>query len=196
MASVPRLMCLVSSRDDLRLVPALVDAGVDAFQVRDKTSTARELMMLTERVMAASRVTVVVNDRLDVALAVGADGVHLGDDDLSVASARLVAPHLLIGGTCRSLSAVRRAQDDGADYAGVGPVFASASKDGLPAPMGVAGLAEVIGALPVLAIGGISADHAPAVKAVGAHGIAVIGGIWSARDPIAAAAALAQAVAG
>ena len=187
-------MCLVSSLDDLRLLPALVDAGVDAFQVRDKAITARELVNLTQRVMAASGVTVVVNDRLDVALAAGADGVHLGVDDVSVAHARRVAPRLLIGATCRDRGEVRTAKGDGADYVGVGPVFATVSKVGLPPPLGVASLADTVGALPVLAIGGITVDRAPAVAAAGAHGIAVIGGIWSAPDPVAAAAALAEAV--
>lgn len=186
-------MCLVSSSDDLAMLPALVRAGVDGFQVRDKTLTTRQLVALTQWVQSASGTTVVVNDRLDVALAVGADGVHLGAEDLSVAQARRLAPGLLIGATCRDANQIKRAAADDADYAGVGPVFATASKDGLPAPLGVSGLAGLTG-LPVLAIGGITEDHAPEVVAMGVHGIAVIGGIWSAPDPVAAAASLARAV--
>jgi len=187
-------MCLVSSRDDLELLPALVRAGVDAFQVRDKTLTTRQLVALTQRVQSASGSTVVVNDRLDVALAVGADGVHLGSDDLPVAQARRLAPGLLIGATCRDARQVGRAGAEGADYAGVGPVFATTSKDGLPDPLGVGTLAG-LNALPVLAIGGITVERVSRVTAMGVHGIAVIGGIWSAPDPVGAAAALAEAVA-
>jgi thiamine-phosphate pyrophosphorylase len=187
-------MCLVSSDDDLTLVPALVRAGVDAFQVRDKTLTTRQLVALTQWVQSVSGTTVIVNDRLDVALAVGADGVHLGADDLSVAQARRLAPGLLIGATCRDRHDLAQATAEGADYAGVGPVFATTSKDGLPEPLGVGGLAGLTG-LPVLAIGGITAERAPGVAATGVYGLAVIGGIWSAPDPVAAAAALAEAVA-
>ncbi|WP_183094765.1 thiamine phosphate synthase, partial [Nocardioides stalactiti] len=110
--SVPRLTCLVSDLDDLGLLPALVDAGVDAFQVRAKTLGGRPLTALTERVIAAARpagALVVVNDRLDVALAAGADGVHLGATDLPVRAARRIAPGLLVGATCRSRAEVEEA---------------------------------------------------------------------------------------
>ena len=188
---MPRLMCLVSSKDDLALLPALVDAGVDSFQIRDKEVSTRELVALTQRVLLAGA-TVVVNDRLDVALAAGADGVHLGADDLAVADARRVAPHLLIGASCRDRVALQRAARDGADYAGVGPVFATASKADLPDPLGLDALPGLVGSLPVLAIGGITADRAAEVMVSGVHGVAVIGGIWSAPNPIAAAAAFAE----
>lgn len=186
-------MCLVSSEDDLALLPALVRAGVDAFQVRDKGLGTRDLVTLTREVVAAG-VTVVVNDRLDVALAAGAAGVHLGAVDLAVADARRIAPDLLIGATCRDRSGVEQAARDGADYAGVGPVFATSSKVGLPAPLGLDSLAPVIGVLPVLAIGGITAERAGSVSATGVHGIAVIGGIWAAPDPVGSAAAFAGAI--
>ena len=121
-----RLFCLVSATDDLDLLEDLADAGVAGFQVRDKDATTRELVALTRLVIAAVRpfgATVIVDDRLDVALATGADGVHLGADDLSVADARRVAPDLVIGATCRDADAVARAAADGATYAGFGPVF-------------------------------------------------------------------------
>ncbi|MDQ6522715.1 thiamine phosphate synthase [Nocardioides sp. LHD-245] len=194
----PRLFCLVSHRDDLALLPALAAAGVDGFQVRDKALPTGALVTLVRSVLAAVRpagATVVVNDRLDVALAAGAAGVHLGTDDLAVTDARRLAPGLLIGATCRSRAEVLAAAADGADYAGFGPVFATDSKPGLPAPMGVAAVSEAAGPLPLVAIGGITARATGEVRAAGAHGIAVIGAIWRHPDPVTAAKELVAAVA-
>ena len=92
---LPRIFCLVSSDDDLSLLPDLAEAGIDGFQVRDTVATTRELIELTRVVQRAVRpagATVVIDDRLDVALATGADGVHLGADDLPVEAARAIAP--------------------------------------------------------------------------------------------------------
>ena len=188
--ALPRLFCLVSGRDDLAVLPALAQAGVDGFQVRDKEYDARLLLALTRSVLAAVRplgATVVVNDRLDVALAARADGVHLGVSDTPVEVARRAAADLLLGATCRSRSDVVAAAGAGADYAGLGPVFATASKDGLPAPLGVGAVADAVGVLPVIAIGGVDASVARSVVDAGAHGVAVIGGIWRQPDPILAA---------
>ncbi|MCR1784202.1 thiamine phosphate synthase [Nocardioides carbamazepini] len=194
----PRLHCLVSHDDDLSLLPALVDAGIDGFQVRDKALPTGALVALTRTVLAAVRpagVTVVVNDRLDVALAAGADGVHLGAADLAVADARRLAPGLVVGATCRTRAEVAAAASDGADYAGFGPVFATDSKPGLPAPLGVAAMTDATGLLPLLAIGGITAGTAGEVREAGAHGVAVIGAIWRHPDPVVAAKELLAALA-
>ncbi|MEZ0579608.1 thiamine phosphate synthase [Nocardioides sp. MH1] len=194
---VPRLTCLVSDKDDHSLLSALAEAGVDGFQVRAKEYGGRALLALTERVLGAvagSGARVIVNDRLDVALASGAHGVHLGATDLPVADARRVAPDLIVGATCRTREAVVRAALDGADYAGIGPVFATTSKAGLPAPIGPAAVAAAAGVLPLVAIGGIDAERAPRVLLAGAHGVAVIGGIWRHPDPVAAAKELAAAL--
>ncbi|KAA1421351.1 thiamine phosphate synthase [Nocardioides humilatus] len=196
---VPRLTCLVSERDDLTLLPALAEVGVDGFQVRAKTYGGRALCALTERVLGAVAFTdarVLVNDRLDVALAVGADGVHLGASDLPVAEARRVAPDLLIGATCRSRAEVLRAAGDGADYAGFGPVFATTSKAGVPSPLGPEALTPAVGVIPLVAIGGIDAARVAAVVAAGAFGVAVIGGIWRHPDPVGAAKELVAAIGG
>ncbi len=187
--TVPRLTCLLCERDDLGLVPALVGAGVDGFQIRAKDLDARALVGLTEQVLAVARpagATVTVNDRLDVALATGANGVHLGTSDLPVAAARRIAPGLLIGATCRSLASVVGAAREGADYAGFGPVWASASKPGLPDPLGPEAVAAAAGALPLVAIGGVDAARTAEVRAAGAHGVAVIGAIWRQPDPVSA----------
>ncbi|TWG94635.1 thiamine-phosphate pyrophosphorylase [Nocardioides sp. J9] len=196
--ATPRLHCLVSDRDDHALLPVLAEAGVDGFQVRAKELGTRDLVALTRAVVAAVRphgALVVVDDRVDVALAAGADGVHLGADDLAVADARGLAPRLLVGATCRTRTDVEAARADGADYAGLGPVFATTSKPGLPAPLGAGAVADATGVLPIIAIGGIDADGASAVRASGAHGVAVIGAIWRHRDPVAAAKELVAAVA-
>lgn len=193
---LPRLFCLVSSADDLGLLPTLAAAGVDGFQVRDKQATTRELVMLAELVRElVGDACVVVDDRLDVALAAGAAGVHLGADDLPVAAARRLAPGLLIGATCRSRADVEQARHAGADYAGLGPVAATSSKPGLPEPLGVDAVGTAAGVLPLVAIGGIDAPAARDVRAAGAHGVAVIGSIWRQPDPVAAAKELVAAVA-
>ncbi|MGY0537389.1 thiamine phosphate synthase [Nocardioides sp. YJ-D4] len=191
----------MSTTDDLTLLPALAAAGVDGFQVRDKGATTRELVVLTASVIelvAAYEARVVVDDRLDVALAAGADGVHLGASDLPLADARriadAVAPGLIIGATCRDRAAVEAAAAAGADYAGFGPVFATTSKAGLPDPLGVDAVTAAAGVLPLIAIGGISTTSAGAVRAAGAHGVAVIGGLWRQPDPLQAAKELVEAV--
>ena len=192
-----RIFCLVSATDDLDLLEDLADAGVAGFQVRDKDATTRELVALTRLVLAAVRptgATVIVDDRLDVALAAGADGVHLGADDLSVADARRIAPDLVIGATCRDVRAVERAAADGATYAGFGPVFATASKPGLPDPLGLSAIGPAARVLPLIAIGGIDAARARQCRDAGAHGVAVIGALWRHPDPVAAAKELVTAV--
>lgn len=197
-----RLHCLVSDRDDLSLLPRLAAAGVDGFQVRAKSLGTRDLVALTRAVLGhvgAHHAAVLVDDRLDVALAAGAHGVHLGADDLAVDDARRiadgVAPGLVIGATCRSRRDVEDAAARGADYAGFGPVFATTSKPGLPAPLGLASLTAAQGVLPLVAIGGVSAESAGPARAAGAHGVAVIGAIWRQRDPVRAAKELVAAVA-
>lgn len=195
---LPQLFCLVSASDDLSLLTALAEAGVDGFQVRDKQVATRELVELTRVVIAAVRpfhASVVVNDRVDVALATGADGVHLGADDLRVGDARRIAPDLLVGATCRDRGAVERAHAAGASYAGFGPVFASRSKTGLPEPLGPDGIRAAVGVLPLVAIGGIDAAGASAARAAGAHGVAVIGSLWRQPDPLLATKELVKAVA-
>lgn len=196
---VPRLTCLVSDTDDLSLLPALAEAGVDGFQVRAKGLTTRSLVALSRAVVGAVRpydARVLVNDRLDVALAAGADGVHLGADDLAVADARRLAPGLLVGATCRDRAGAGAAATAGADYAGFGPLFATTSKVGLPAPLGLDAVRAATGVLPLVAIGGLTAATAAEARAAGAHGVAVIGAIWRHPDPLAAAKELVTELGG
>jgi thiamine-phosphate pyrophosphorylase len=195
---LPRIFCLVDATDDLSVLPALAEAGVDGFQVRAKGLADATLLAFAESVVGAVRrfgAAVVVNDRVDIALASGADGVHLGRADLPAAVARRLAPDLLIGATCRDRDQARQAAVDGADYAGFGPIFASASKPGLPAPLGTEAVRVAAGILPLVGIGGIDPVTARVVRAAGAEGVAVIGAIWRHRDPVAAARELVEAAA-
>jgi thiamine-phosphate pyrophosphorylase len=185
----------------LAVVAAGLAAGVDTVQVRvPDAATDREAYELAARVLALCRArgaACLVNDRLHVALAVGADGGHVGADDLPVAAARRVlGPHAVLGATARDPVTAGRHVADGASYLGVGPAYATSTKDGLPDPIGVAGVAAVARAVPVpvIAIGGVRADRVAPLRAAGAHGVAVVGAVAAAADPGAAAAELVRAL--
>jgi thiamine-phosphate pyrophosphorylase len=172
------------------MIDEIVRLGVDAVQVRAKHLTDRELFEFARDVVrtVGGRAKIIVNDRLDIALAVGADGVHLGLDDVPVAQARRLTPvGFLVGGTCRNASQARRARADGADYVGVGPIYRSTTKAGLPEPLGLTALTEIAGILPTIAISGITVDRVPDVMATGCHGVALIAAVSRASDPARAA---------
>lgn len=191
-----RIFCLVSERDDLSILPALAETGIDGFQVRAKVLTTRDLVDLTCQVIDAVApygASVIVNDRIDVALAAGAAGVHLGAEDLPVADARRIAPDLVIGATCRCRTDVEAAAAAGADYVGFGPVYATDSKAALPEPLGPDAILAATGLMPLIAIAGITARNAREVRDAGADGIAVGGAIWRHPDPICAAEDLVAA---
>lgn len=164
-------------------------AGSPVVQLRIKDTSDRDRFALTEQVAdvcTAHGTTLIVNDRVDLAQAVGADGVHLGADDLPVAAARKVlGPEKLIGATVRDTEAARRAEDEGASYLGVGPAYTTSTKYGLPDPLGPERIGKVASAvgIPVIAIGGVTPDHVPTLLGAGAHGVAVVGAVWSASDP-------------
>jgi thiamine-phosphate pyrophosphorylase len=190
-------------RDVLAVVAAALSAGADTIQVRVPDDVGdRAAFELSTRVLGLCRgngVTCLVNDRLDVALAVGADGAHVGEDDLPVSAARAVlGRHAIVGATARDSHAARLAVRDGADYLGVGPAYATSTKKGLPYPIGVAGVGAVARAvaIPVIAIGGVTVANVTPLRAAGAYGVAVVGAINDADDPGAATAALWQAVGG
>lgn len=187
--------------DSLIVAEAALEGGAPTLQVRIKTGTDADRLHLSEAIVARCRAagaTCLVNDRADVALAVGADGVHVGAEDLPVAVVRrLVGPDLLVGGTAREPSTARRLVDDGVSYLGVGPTFATRSKTGLPEPIGVAGVRAVAAAVPVpvIAIAGITADRVDEVMEAGAWGVAVIGAVSDAPDPHSATHEMMLAVA-
>lgn len=191
---VSRVLCYVSDRRSLELEPggdaenALVSlaaraarAGVDWIEIREKDLGGRALLDLVSAVVAqAAPARILVNDRLDVALAAGAAGVHLAGTSLPVAPVRdwcrTRAPGLLIGKSCHSPEEALEAQNDGADYVFFGPVFSTPSKLAYGPPQGIEALAAVSHALriPVIAIGGITPENAARCIAAGAGGIAAI----------------------
>lgn len=191
-------------RDALAVVAAALPAGAPLVQVRVEDSTtdrdayafAVQVRELCQRYGA----TCLVNDRLDLALAVGAAGGHVGDDDLPAGAARRVlGPAAVLGVTCRDPVSARAAVAAGATYLGVGPAFGTATKNGLPEPIGPDGVAAVAAAVPgtpVIAIGGVRADRVAPLRAAGAYGVAVVGAVSEADDPAAATRELLRAVVG
>ncbi len=139
----------------------------------------------------------IVNDRVDVAKAIGADGVHLGQEDLPLADARaILGPGKLIGISTHTLAQAVEAESGGVDYIGFGPIFPTATKENPGPVVGVDGLREVRARvrIPVVAIGGITAKNAGDVRAAGADGVAVVSAVLAAADPKAAIAKLMQAI--
>ena len=202
------LCVLVDGRGDPgsfeRLVATLVDAGVRMLQVRDKQLPAAELadrvrraVAIAGRCAAPHRPLVLVNDRADVAAAVGADGVHAGADDLPTPLVRrVVGPAALVGRTAHDLAEARAAVVEGADYLGIGPCFPSRTKEfGSFAPPEF--LRRVAGeiALPAFAIGGIGLENLESLAALGITRVAVASAVTGAPDPAAAAGALIERLA-
>lgn len=192
-----RRMALPRRIDDV--VEASLAAGARAIQLRDKDASARQLLETarTLRELTASwGALLFVNDRLDVALAAEADGVHLGPDDLPVALARNAAPKgFLIGHSTDIPEVARRAVADGADYIGCGAVFSTDSKKDAGEVIGIEGLARVAGSVdvPVVGIGGVTPPRATRIAAeTKAAGVAVIGAVMAASEPARAVRALLE----
>jgi thiamine-phosphate pyrophosphorylase len=186
----PRLHLVTGVRplETVRAAVQVAAPGELAVQVRvEDDVTDRAAYELTLAVLAVCRpagVLCLVNDRLDVAVAADADGAHVGADDLPVTADRTVlGPAAVLGATCRNPADGRAAVAAGATYLGVGPAYASSTKDGLPPPIGPAGVGAVAAAVdrPVVAIGGVTPERVAELRAAGAYGVAVVGAI--ARDP-------------
>lgn len=214
------ILCYVTDRQNLSRSPsadvrgalveniaAQVSAGIDWVQIREKDLTAREISEITRDTLRSAATfagaghpipKIVVNDRLDVALAQGADGVHLGESGLPVKDARAlidrwtVRKDFLVGVSCHSGEAVRSAASAGADYVFFGPVFATPSKAEFGSPQGTELLQKVCRSvtIPVIAIGGITLENAAKCLAAGAAGIAAIRMFQDAADPAATIGAL------
>jgi len=198
MASVDFRLLLVTDRTQIvgRSLPALlqqaVDAGLPAIQLRERDLPTGELLSLarTIRSITASRaVPLIINDRVDLMLALNLAGVHLRSNSLPLAVVRRMIGHeRLIGVSTHSLDDVRAANRDGADYVVFGPIFDTPSKRPFGSPMGLERLAEVcrMSNIPVFAIGGMTAASVPDVRRAGAHGVAVIGAILARPDVVTA----------
>jgi len=208
----PRLNAIVDperagGHDLPDLARAAAMGGATLVQLRDKKSDTRAIVegaRAIKAVLAPFNVVFVVNDRIDVALAAGAHGVHIGPDDMAPEDARrLLGPDAIIGLSVKSVAEAEAAPVNLIDYAGVGGVYATLSKEQKAPPIGTDGFARVAGALrrrvptfPIVGIAGIDAGNAGAVIAAGADGIAVISALSGAHDVAAAARTLREIVDG
>jgi thiamine-phosphate pyrophosphorylase len=199
MERVPRLLVITPPEPDsvpLRAVLPDLAESVDAVLLRWPGLPGRAYVARARELTAISpRPLLLVSDRLDVALAAGADGVHLRDDGLPPARVRRVAPDLVVGVSRHDLAGLARAA--GADYATLSPVYATSSKLGAP-PLGLEVLERACAAspVPVVALGGIDAPRAAECRARGAWGVAVLSAVWRPEDPVAAARGIRRAAEG
>lgn len=198
MLSVNFRLLLVTDRTQAggRSLPSLirqaVSAGLPAIQLRERDLSINELLVLAHDIQTMTKsgsVSLIVNDRVDLAMALNWDGVHLRADSLpSLPVRRLIGPHRLIGVSTHSAQEVRCANHDGADYVVFGPIFDTASKRSFGPPLGLDLLSDVCrqSKIPVFAIGGITSERVRDVRRAGAHGVAVIGALLT-RDDVGAA---------
>ncbi len=201
--SIPRLYVVTDRQQTAgrpleEVLAAAARGGAGMIQLREKDLTARELYDLGARLqtlLTPHDIPLLINDRLDVAQALGAAGVHLAGHSLSPAQARRVlGPDKLIGVSTHHLDHARQAIQEGVDFVVFGPVFDTPSKRQYGAPQGLQRLAEVVAHVtcPVIAIGGIDTDNVPEVLKTGAHGVAMIRAVLAASDPGEAARQLRQ----
>ena len=191
---------LSRGRATAEIVREAVAGGASCVQLREKHGSSREFLEEAQAVQAVLRgtgVPLIINDRVDIALAIGAEGVHLGQQDLPIAAARrLGPPGWIIGISAESREDAVRAEQAGADYIGVSPVFATPTKTDTAAPLGLEGLRAIRAAvkIPLVAIGGIHGGNARDVIRAGADGLAVVSAIVAADSPREAARALRREI--
>jgi thiamine-phosphate pyrophosphorylase len=182
------------------IIAAAIRGGVTCVQLREKTCSTREFIEQTlsiKELLNAHHIPLIINDRVDVALAVGADGVHLGQNDMPLAMAKtIVKDSMLIGISTHTVAEAVEAERSGADYIGVGAMFATSTKTDTVDPIGPEGLGRIRKSvkIPIVGIGGINAKNAGSVIQQGADGIAVVSAIIAANDPEIAAKELAEIV--
>ncbi|MGP8049003.1 MAG: thiamine phosphate synthase [Desulfobaccales bacterium] len=187
-----------AGRSPLTVLDQVLAAGVSIVQLREKDLTDRrlyELAVAFRRRTEAAGALLIIDDRLDIALAAGADGVHLGQEDLPVAAAREIAPDLISGASSHSLEEALAAQEAGAGYVNIGPIFATASKPAAT-PLGPEAIGHIAPRLriPWSVMGGIHQGNIAQVLAFGARHPAVMSAVTAAAAPAAAARALREAI--
>ncbi len=191
---------LQSRFSHMEITRLAIAGGADTIQYRQKSGSTREMIEIArnmKRLCSEAGVTFIVNDRLDVAIAAEADGVHLGQDDFPIPMAReLLGEGRIIGGSAATLDEARKCLSEGADYVGFGPVYPTSSKDDAGPVSGIDILKQVVEIipLPIIAIGGVGAENIPDVMRAGARGIAVISAVCCQDDPEEATRALYQAL--
>ena len=182
------------------VVEAAVRGGATAVQLREKSCGTRELVELgreLKKLLGPRGAPLIINDRVDVALEIGADGVHIGQQDMDYERARgLMGPDAIIGLSIETIEQARASERLGVDYLGVGPVFATATKLDAAPPLGVAGVAEIraITRHAIVAIGGMGLENARQAIESGADGVAVVSAICAADDPERSARELRQTI--
>jgi thiamine-phosphate pyrophosphorylase len=187
---------LARGRSTLEIVSAAVHGGATVVQLREKDCSTRDFIeqALTIKEFLKDRgVPLIINDRVDVAQAVKADGVHLGQTDMPLELAKkILGDSMIIGISAESLEDAAEAEKGGADYLGVSPIYATPTKTDTAPPLGLEGLREIRKAvrLPLVGIGGLNRDNAAEVIRNGADGVAVVSAIVAADDPKTAAAAI------
>ena len=184
------------------LAALAIEGGADTVQFRQKHGTTRELVAIAQEmqtVCTRHNVPLIVNDRADIALAVGATGAHFGQDDLPVSiGRRMLPPEAIIGASARTEEKILEAITEGADYIGFGPIYGTSSKPDAEAAKGLERLRRTceIAACPIIAIGGISVETAGEVIRAGAHGIAVISAVCAHAEPTVATQTLLNEILG
>ncbi len=192
---------LARGRSLVEVVRSAVKGGVTAVQIREKdleTAAFLNEAAAVKNALLGSGVPLFVNDRADVALAAGADGLHVGQADLPAATARrLIGSRMLLGVSVATEDEARKAITDGADYVSVSPVFLTPTKPDADHAVGLVGIQRIrraVGTAPVLAIGGIDTTNARSIVVSGSDGVSVVSAIMSADDPCTAARALRHEV--
>lgn len=191
---------MIGDRDLFAIVEAAVAAGADIIQYREKQKS-RELMLAETKRLAHiihnRNKLFIINDYPDLVAESGADGVHLGQHDMPVAAARKIIPAgSLIGISTHTVAQAKKAQVDGADYIGIGPVFATNTKDGVCDPIGLQLMKQMITAvtIPYVTIGGINQDTIDQVLAAGSKRVAVVSAVMNSENPGVAAASLRKII--
>jgi thiamine-phosphate pyrophosphorylase len=191
---------LSSGRTTVAVVNAALAAGVKLIQLREKEMPLKEFVGLAHLIRKRTTendALLIINDRMDVAMAVGADGVHLGQGDFPINEARRIAPNMIIGASAHSVDEARDAQKSGASYVNIGPLFQTRTKSWNGRFLGLRGLRQISShlSIPFTVMGGIKREHVPDLLAAGARTIAVVTAITQAKDPAAAARELLAMIA-
>jgi len=178
-----------------------IEGGVTMIQLRDKhggTAALVEIGRALKQILKPAGVQLIINDDVDAAMAIGADGLHIGQDDMDARAARtMIGPDMILGLSAETQALAAAVDPAFTDYAGIGPVFATYTKIDHKPPLGVAGLSRLVSVcrVPSVAIGGLKAEHIEDVIKTGADGIAVVSAICGTPDPFASALAFSKAIA-
>ncbi|MEJ2363306.1 MAG: thiamine phosphate synthase [Deltaproteobacteria bacterium] len=178
---------LSQGRSNLEVLKAVIQGGSKIIQLREKHHAKRDLYNLAlkfREITTRAGVLLIINDHVDIALAVDADGVHLGQEDLPVQVARKLAPELLIGASTHSLEQALQAEKDGADYINIGPIFSTQTKEGVESVLGPEAIATISPQInvPFTVMGGIREENIEEVLAKGARRVAMVSAITKAVD--------------